>query len=133
MERMVRQAPEKIPFYFSKFKYLVLRKDFQYMECPIAKSLGKRLVKADALHHAGIHNTGENRARFPLVVHSLINLLPVNNNFHLIRGSYGIKPDSWAEAWQRFLSKPAHWKCRIFLNTGEWPTNEEKKLAGKVV
>lgn len=114
-------APRSIPFYEEKFNYLTSRKGGAGQSCPIAKYLNSAPVPVHDLHHAAVHNTKTNRKIYPFFLHSLLNLLPVNHDLHLIRGSFGRKTDFYAAKWERFLSAPRHWKCKIFVNEARWP------------
>lgn len=84
------EAPKKIPMYWNKFGYIRL---MQRGMCEIAKSKGISYddprSKVEDLHHTWIHNTANNRKKFPLLIHSLWNLTGVNNQLHLNNGSWG--------------------------------------------
>jgi hypothetical protein len=110
-------AQKSIPFYYEKLNYLISRKNGAFSECPIAKEKhNMRHVIITDLHHAGIHNTKVSRKLYPNVVHSIINLIPVNNFYHIANGSYGRKSEMWAKKWQKFLENPIHKKCNKFVN-----------------
>lgn len=74
-----------IPHWRAKLEYLVTR---QGGECPIGDSIGNPWP-AEELHHTGVHNTKVNRRMYPLYIHSLWNLLAVNHECHMQRGSFG--------------------------------------------
>lgn len=107
-------APKTIPraCYEKMFAYLKSRQEGY---CPIAME-AEEFAAPTELHHAGIHNTEVNQARYPLVVHSLVNLIAVNHHWHMKRGSFGARPGNWAERMQRFLAKPHHLEMARWLN-----------------
>lgn len=111
----------KIPHRFEKFLYLVNRKNGKGMYCPIAREKkGKSLPTSD-MHHAGIHDTKVNRKLYPNLIHSLLNLKAVSNQYHLQYPSWGKRSQLWAENCQEFLENPVHWKCNEFVNNLRWP------------
>ena len=101
-----------IPYYEKKFEYLINRRTGKGGLCPIATARGF-LERANSLHHR-CHNTKTNKKKYPLFIDSLLNLLPVNNSYHLVNGSWGRISDLQAEKYQRFLEK--HSKCCKFVN-----------------
>jgi hypothetical protein len=101
-------------FYKEKFKYLYMR---QNGLCPIAKEHGHGATP-DALHHR-LHNTKENRERFILFIDSILNLVAVNNEWHINNNSWGKITEKEAEKWERFLIR--HHKLAIWVNTLQVP------------
>lgn len=122
---MNKPAKKSIPFYVEKWDYLTSRK--QGHICPIAYEKSNILAPVTDLHHAGIHNIKWVRDKYYLVVHSLLNLIPVSNHFHLKYGSYGKRSEMEIEKWQKFLENPIHWKCKVFVNEVRKPLLSEKK------
>lgn len=82
-----------IPRRDRKFVYLAERQDWT---CPIWRDLQTRVGqnqwlegrRVNALHHR-LHNRKENRRRFPLFIHSMLNLVAVNNYWHLLEPRWG--------------------------------------------
>ena len=77
-----------IPHYQEKFDYLYTH---QSGMCAIAHDNGRlAAINTDgSLHHAGVHNTKPNRARFPLLLNSTWNLVAVNHLWHMRYPSWG--------------------------------------------
>ena len=95
--------------YVNKFNYL----ECKYGSlCPIAKEQGE-IARVDALHHRH-HQTKWARKKFPLFIDSMFNLMPVNNAYHLIRGSYGRISELQAMKYEMFLQR--HPKIAAFVN-----------------
>ena len=82
----MKPAPARIPHHDEKLVYLQRR---QYGACPIALSHDSVHRWACELHHAGVANSKINRARYPLYVHSVWNLVAVNHDAHMVNGSFG--------------------------------------------
>ncbi len=75
--------------------------------CAIAQAKGKWAIPTER-HHARIHNSKWARARFPLFIDSVFNLLLVEHGWHMSNDSFG----KWSErkvAWyeQRMRKNPA--------------------------
>lgn len=74
------------------------------------------------LHHP-LHNTKTNRKLYPLLIDSVINLIPVENGEHLNNGSWKpahlpkVLDGEWARKWERFLEK--HPKIAKWVNCPE--------------
>ena len=84
--------------------------------CPIAMSDGFYAHGQD-LHHARMPNTKTNRKLYPLVIHSMLNLMYVNHDYHLQNGRFGQRKGYlWAEKAQAFLEKNSHKNIRAFVN-----------------
>lgn len=99
-------APKVIPNAFEKSVYL---DKHQKYTCPIAKEkINPKKLRGyypSQLHHAGVHNTKVNRKKYPLFLHSLMNLKLVNHNLHMQFGSWGKISDIEAEKRERFLER----------------------------
>jgi hypothetical protein len=63
-------------------------------------------------------NTKTNRTKYPLVIHSLFNLLAVKNDpWHLAHGRFGQERGYlWAERLELFLEQPRHERARLYVN-----------------
>lgn len=85
--------------------------------CPIYYQLKGRYKTPDSLHHYRIHNTKNNRKRYPLLVDSLLNLLPVFNSYHILNNSWGKISEFNADKIERFLEK--HPRAERFVNVLE--------------
>jgi hypothetical protein len=120
-------APKLIPNYNDKFDYLATRKKLSGSVCPIGLEKFGRCDAVHDLHHAGIHNTELNRKLYPVLVHSTLNLVPVNHDNHLNFPSYGRRGPLWAEKLEEFLNEKRHWKFRVFVTTSKWPEEHEKE------
>lgn len=84
------------------FLFLAGRNNFK---CPIAAEYGEHVAPTD-LHHAGMPNTATNRKLYPLVIHSMLNLVPVSHDYHMAHGRWGQRKGyAWAERYQRFLER----------------------------
>ncbi len=101
MIRLTEAAPKRVPNWDWKWEYLV--KHYGPW-CPISISIGLHNF-VDCLHHAGVHNVDANRRAFPLLVHSVLNIRPANNAFHVSNGSWGKISLLEAEKWERFLER----------------------------
>ena len=84
-----------IVHYEEKYKYLTerQRRKTELIFCPIYMHITGRYIMPDCLHHTKVHDTKSNRKRYPLLLHSLLNLVPVWNGIHLSRGSWGKNSD----------------------------------------
>jgi hypothetical protein len=84
--------------------------------CPIARSQGVYAVPSE-LHHARMHDKGWARKKYPLFIDSIANLMAVNHDFHMNRGSYGQWTETkvaWFEARMRNNPKLARkWNCEV--------------------
>lgn len=86
------------------FYYLINRKKGN-RNCPIAKEKGRRGHRrawSDCLHHR-FANTKAHRRLVPLFIDSMLNLLPVNNAWHLQWPSF------------RRIRRPVAFKREMFL------------------
>jgi len=104
-----------IPNYETKHNYLFQR---HRGYCPIARSRG-RLAAVTDLHHAGVHNTKVNRARYPLLINSLWNLVAVNRGWHMQYPSWGRIPYLEAEKREAFLRRHPAIAARLNNPGGE--------------
>jgi hypothetical protein len=91
-------APKTIPHAKEKADYL---KKHQHWQCPMS---GLTLHLTD-LHHAGIHNSKVNRKKYPLFIHSLMNLKLINHKYHMENGSWGKISYLEADKRERFLER----------------------------
>lgn len=74
------------------------------------------------LHHAGIHNTEVNRKLYPLLIHSLMNLMAVNHHFHMKFDYYGRISYLEADRREAFLRRhPKIANCAN--NPDQWMAN----------
>lgn len=103
-----KRAGKSIPNYDVKMSYLI---EHQRGHCPIKKANGKlselwRSAKVD-LDHSRIHNTEINRAKYPLFIHSLLNLRAVDHKAHLSlpRSQVKIKGEYRAKKIEHFLER----------------------------
>ena len=99
--------------YQDKFIYLA---DRQSWVCPIALEKNK-LAEVTDLHHYRCHNTRPNRKKYPLLIDSLLNLVAVNNAYHLSNGSWGRASDLECERIEKFLER--HPKIAKWVNDPE--------------
>lgn len=95
-----------IPNYWRKLGYL---SDHQKGMCAICKSKNiqydiRQLIVYD-LHHAGIHNTKVNRKKYPLFIHSLMNLKMVRHSLHMQYPCFGKISYLEADKRERFLER----------------------------
>lgn len=72
--------------------------------CPIAFEAGLFKMQVE-LHHAHLHNTITNRMLYPLVIHSIVNLVPVSHEWHMQRQNWRPSKHFNAAAWQRFFER----------------------------
>ena len=98
---MKKAAPKKVPNRSLKVKHLLVMQGY---ECPIAKNFGE-WATPEEIHHAGVHNTEVNRRLYPLLIHSLWNLLLVNHQFHMKHGSFGRMSEKEAASREAFLER----------------------------
>lgn len=75
-----------IPHRMAKMEYLINR---QNGRCPIALSKGKEIGDLSDLHHL-FHDSKSGNKKFPLAIHSLLNLRAVNHWYHMANPSWGI-------------------------------------------
>lgn len=99
--------------YQEKFEYLANRNNWR---CPIALEKDA-IAQVTDLHHYRVHNTKVNRKLYPLFIDSMLNLVAVNNAWHLKNPSWGREPYFEAEKYELFLSR--HPKIDKFLNMKE--------------
>ncbi len=104
-----------IPHYEEKFQYLLNKQDREkgFVYCPIMWDRNV-YIQPDCLHHAKVHNTKINRKRYPLLIDSLLNLIPVWNAGHINCGSWGKISEYNADKIERFLKR--HVKATRFVN-----------------
>ena len=95
--------------YKSKFLYLAIRQNWQ---CPIATKYGYSRICTE-LHHK-LHNTKVNRKKYPLFIHSLLNLVAVNHDMHMAHPSYAKISNLQAGKYEAFLKR--HPKIYEFVN-----------------
>ena len=95
--------------YKEKFEYLASRNNWR---CPIALERDV-IAQVTDLHHK-LHNTKVNRKLYPLFIDSMLNLVPVNNAWHLKYPSWGREPYYRAEKYESFLNR--HPKVFMFVN-----------------
>ena len=81
-----------IPNYQEKMRFISA---IQLGNCAIARNEGV-VAQITELHHR-LHDTKENRKKFPLFINSCLNLLGVNHDKHMVRGSFGKITDLQAE------------------------------------
>ena len=93
----------------AKWEYLVVHYGSY---CPIAEENNRIAIVTD-LHHL-CHKTKWRIKKYPLFIHSMLNLRPVSNHWHLKYPSWGKITDFQAEKYERFLEK--HKKISDFLN-----------------
>ena len=102
----VKNAPIKIPDRDAKMRILVEKYG---PWCPIALSKSNEREKVTDLHHQHLHNTKTNRKLYPLLLHSLWNLVPVSNRYHVVFGSYCRGGERWGDIEcqkrERFLER----------------------------
>lgn len=105
--------------YQIKYLYLIdrQRKKYGMVFCPIFYKLKGRYKTPDALHHFKIHNTDINKKRYPLLIDSLLNLVPVFNSYHIQNNSWGKISEYQADKIERFLER--HPKASQFVNNLE--------------
>lgn len=87
--------------YAAKMSYL-LRRQGGY--CAIASELGMEFARPTQLHHR-CHNTKRARNKYPLFIDSLMNLVAVNHDQHLMHPSALKIRDNEAESRERFLER----------------------------
>lgn len=59
-------------------------------------------------HHAGVHNTEGNRQKYPRLIDSVINLMPMHRECHQKNPGFGRMSDEDAMKIEHFLS---HWEA----------------------
>ena len=91
---MIPRYEEKADLLYNKFHGL----------CQIAMSQDK-IAPCTELHHYRVHNTKYNRKKFPLLVNSILNLIPVNHAYHMQKPSFGIITDHQAGLIERYLER----------------------------
>ena len=102
--------------YRLKFQYLIdrqKRKD-NMVYCIITYNRSGKYKSPDALHHYRVHDTKINRRRFPLLINSLLNLMPVFNAYHIHKSSWGKISEYDADKIELFLFN--HPKAERFVN-----------------
>lgn len=105
-----------IHLYRQKYRLLM---DSQFKKydmnfCPIYFQLKDRYRTPDSLHHYRIHNTKINRKRYPLLIDSLLNLVPVYNAYHINNSSWRKITEYNADKIELFLFN--HPKAERFVN-----------------
>lgn len=99
--------------YQAKFEYLAKKQGWL---CVIWKDKYSDKYPPERLtdlHHL-THNTKQNRARFPKLIDSLLNLVAVSNRWHLANPSWGRRSDLEAERVEKFLER--HPKISKWVN-----------------
>lgn len=103
-----------IPNYQAKWEYLT-NKYGNF--CPIEKHYKQvSSCMVTDLHHR-CHNHAWRRKAYPLFIHSMLNVVPVNNAWHLKHGSFRKIYDDVAGKYERFLER--HPKMCRFVNNPE--------------
>lgn len=97
----MKPAPTRIPNYLKKAEYIICR---QLGHCAIAWAYHKR-ADITELHHAGVHNTKVNRKKYPLLIHSLWNLMGVNHKWHMEHPYFGRIHYQQADRREAFLQR----------------------------
>ena len=126
-----------IPHYEEKFEYLCKHQERVFLRK--SKFHGIKNIQEEAfcfsaaeLHHR-LHNTKMNRDKQPIFIHSLLNLVAINHDYHMKWPSFRKIYFVDAALWERFLMNPIHWKCCIFVQTCKWPeVSKEEYFRGKV-
>lgn len=109
----MKPAPKKVPKAREKFEYLAERQSWicaiwlhlrrETPDCRLARKMWPPPRPTD-LHHR-VHNTETNRKVFPRSIHSLINLVAVNNALHLTMPSFEKKTLLEADRIERTLAR----------------------------
>lgn len=95
-----REGIGQIPDYEKKLSILIKR---QNGCCAIAAAHGE-FAEPTELHHARIINDKWSRMKFPLFIHSLVNLMAVSREWRIRRGGFGHWPErqvAWFEQRMR--------------------------------
>ena len=108
-----------MPHYDDKFEYLANK---QKWICPISQYCHKPIMIDKVLHHYRVHNDKYNRKKYPLLLNSMLNLMPVNNDYHLAHPSFGGITDYQADKIERFLEK--HPRISSWVNNPQGNINE---------
>lgn len=105
-----------IYLYQTKFQYLTDRQKRKHkmVYCIITYNRSGKYKSPDALHHYLVHDTKINRRRYPLLLDSLMNLLPVVNAYHIWNSSWGKISEFQADKVETFLFN--HPKAHRFVN-----------------
>lgn len=113
-----------IEAYQEKFDYLMAHRMRAGMcWCPISWEKYGQIKKPDTLHHAKVHNVEWGRSAYPLLIDSIMNLVPVWNPAHVQWPSWGKVSDIEAENLEAFLQR--HPMIAMWVNTMVWATEEE--------
>jgi len=86
-----------MPNYEKKLRYLMRK---THGVCPIALEKDGFSLGVTELHHI-VHNTKVNRKLFPLLIHSVWNLVAVNHSWHMEYPTWGRRKDWQLEARRR--------------------------------
>lgn len=113
---MRKPAPIRIPNREVKFSFLA---ELYSWRCPIAMH-HKQLARVEDLHHAAIHNTKWARKKYPNFIHSVFNLMPVNNAWHIRHTSFGKWKEVVVVAFEMFLQN--------HKDINEWANNPEGEI-----
>ena len=100
----MRPAPLTVPRAREKWTALVTH---HHWRCPIWRASGRpegRDAAPDEIHHR-LANTEPNRGRFPRLIHSLLNLSPVNHRLHMAKPRWGAPSLLDAERMERTLAR----------------------------
>ena len=105
-----------IHLYRLKFQYLIdsQKRKVNMVYCVITYNKSGKYKSPEELHHYRMHNTKINRRRYPLLIDSLLNLLPVYNAFHIWNSSWGKISEFQADKIETFLFN--HPKAERFVN-----------------
>lgn len=57
------------------------------------------------LHHGGVHNTKGNRGKYPLLMHTPLNIWKLSPAFHTKNSGYGRYPEETAQLLEEILKK----------------------------
>lgn len=86
--------------------------------CQIAWHMESKIERSNQLHHAAIHDTDLNRQAYPLLIDSMLNIMPVSRVYHEKYRNYGKRPVIWANRVHDFLER--HPRIAYYVNKGEW-------------
>ena len=90
----------RIPNAEAKMLYLRAR---QLNRCAIGQDYG-HIANCEELHHK-LHNTEPNRRRYPLLIHSLMNLVGVSRYWHTMHPYWGRPTLLDADKMEAFLRR----------------------------
>jgi len=96
--------------YAEKMEYLTLR---QKWLCPIAASKGVKGYGLTQLHHR-LHDHKNYRAKYPLFIDSIMNIVAVNHSWHIANPSALHLGEYYAGRCERFLER--HPRFAMWVN-----------------